>query len=260
VASVQTQLDKFTSLAEQKFLSELALAQKRDEWLDQQGRLQTIERGITERQRDKNAMQNELSQIRTRSDREREQLARAVSEIEGASINTEAQRQFVVTAPQAGTVTAIVAELGQLATGSPLLTILPADATLVAQLFAPSNAVGFIEANQSVNLRFAAFPYQKFGQYQGTVTSVSKVALSPSELPQALGSTPGALGSTAGSNQGAGDGLYRITVALKEQSVATYGGQTQLTAGMQLEADILQDTRRLIEWVLEPLFSLRGKA
>ncbi len=177
VASVQTQLDKFTSLAEQKFLSEIALAQKRDEWLDQQSRLQTIERAITERQRDKNAMQNELSQIRTRSDREREQLGRAVSELEGASISTEAQRLFVVTAPQAGTVTAIVAELGQLATGSPLLTILSADATLVAQLFAPSNGVGFIEPNQSVNLRFAAFPYQKFGQYQGTVTSVSKVAL-----------------------------------------------------------------------------------
>jgi len=32
-----------------------------------------------------------------------------------------------------------------------------------------------------------------------------------------------------------------------------------LTAGMQLEADILQDTRTLIEWVFEPLVSLRGK-
>jgi hypothetical protein len=28
---------------------------------------------------------------------------------------------------------------------------------------------------------------------------------------------------------------------------------------MQLEADVMQDKRRLIEWVFEPLVSLRGK-
>jgi membrane fusion protein len=28
---------------------------------------------------------------------------------------------------------------------------------------------------------------------------------------------------------------------------------------MQLEADVMQDRRRLIEWVFEPLVSLRGK-
>ncbi|WP_277914475.1 hypothetical protein, partial [Pseudomonas aeruginosa] len=30
-------------------------------------------------------------------------------------------------------------------------------------------------------------------------------------------------------------------------------------SGMLLDADILQDTRRLYEWVLEPLYSLTGK-
>jgi membrane fusion protein len=29
---------------------------------------------------------------------------------------------------------------------------------------------------------------------------------------------------------------------------------------MAVEADVLLDTRRLYEWVLEPLYSLRGKA
>ncbi|MFL4114118.1 hypothetical protein, partial [Pseudomonas aeruginosa] len=32
-----------------------------------------------------------------------------------------------------------------------------------------------------------------------------------------------------------------------------------LQSGMLLDADILQDTRRLYEWVLEPLYSLTGK-
>jgi membrane fusion protein len=260
VASVDVQLAKIVSLAEQKFVSDMALQQKRDELLDQQSRLQGIERAVIERQRDKATLQNELVQVRTRSDREREQLGRAVSELDSAAISTEAQREIIVTAPQAGTVTAIVGELGQMASGSPLLTILPADAKLVAQLYAPSNAVGFVDTKQKVNIRFAAYPYQKFGSYEGQVTQVSRVALSASELPQALGGAPGAGGSASGTTNGAADGLYRITVELAQQSVSTYGNQTQLTAGMQLEADILQETRRLIEWVLEPLFSLKGKA
>ncbi|MET5012441.1 secretion protein HlyD, partial [Burkholderia pseudomallei] len=30
-------------------------------------------------------------------------------------------------------------------------------------------------------------------------------------------------------------------------------------AGMALQADVLQERRRLYEWVLEPLYSLTGK-
>jgi len=38
-----------------------------------------------------------------------------------------------------------------------------------------------------------------------------------------------------------------------------YGNQQQITAGMQLEADVMQERRRLHEWIFEPLISLRGK-
>jgi membrane fusion protein len=32
-----------------------------------------------------------------------------------------------------------------------------------------------------------------------------------------------------------------------------------LQPGMQLEADIMMERRRLIEWVLDPLFTLTGR-
>ncbi|MEI0692988.1 HlyD family secretion protein, partial [Pseudomonas aeruginosa] len=43
------------------------------------------------------------------------------------------------------------------------------------------------------------------------------------------------------------------------QAVTAYGQPRPLQSGMLLNADILQDTRRLYEWVLEPLYSLTGK-
>ena len=48
--------------------------------------------------------------------------------------------------------------------------------------------------------------------------------------------------------------LYRVLVRLNGQSVDAYGEPVALRPGMALSADILLDRRRLIEWVLEPLY------
>jgi len=57
----------------------------------------------------------------------------------------------------------------------------------------------------------------------------------------------------------AGDPVYRVTVRLKDQRINAYGTQHALKPGMLAEADIVQDTRKLWEWALEPLFSVSGK-
>ena len=122
---------------------------------------------------------------------------------------------------------------------------------LEAQLFSPSRAIGFLQPGQRVLLRYQAYPYQKFGSYGGIVASVSRSGVSPSELaPQLAGLT-----SLFPPN----DPLYRITVTLDAQTAQAYGKQMRLAPGMQLEADIMTDSRRLIEWMFEPLYSLTGK-
>jgi membrane fusion protein len=39
----------------------------------------------------------------------------------------------------------------------------------------------------------------------------------------------------------------------------TYGAEQPLQAGMQLDADVILENRRLWEWMLEPLFTVTGK-
>ena len=53
--------------------------------------------------------------------------------------------------------------------------------------------------------------------------------------------------------------LYRVTVRLAKQAITAYGKQESLKPGMALEADVLGERRKLIEWLLEPLYSLEGK-
>ena len=122
---------------------------------------------------------------------------------------------------------------------------------LEAQIFSSSRAIGFLHAGQRVLLRYQSFPYQKFGSYEGTVAEVSRSAISPSELGQSF------VGLT--SLYGTNEPVYRITVALDKQSVLAYGQTIPLKPGMQLEADVLIEKRHLIEWILDPLYTITGK-
>ena len=123
-------------------------------------------------------------------------------------------------------------------------------AELQAHLFAPSRTAGFVRPGQTVYLRYAAYPYQKFGLYTGHITAVSATPFAPSELPANLAQQ---LITQAGSNEA----LYRINVQLDEQSINAYGNTLQLKAGLTLDADVLQERRKVWEWVLEPVLAAR---
>ena len=53
--------------------------------------------------------------------------------------------------------------------------------------------------------------------------------------------------------------LYRITVQLDRQDVAAYGAPQALAPGMQLDADVVLDRRRLIEWIFEPVLGIASR-
>jgi membrane fusion protein len=149
-------------------------------------------------------------------------------------------------------VTAIQAEVGGNALPNvPLMSIVPAGSNLEAQLFSPSRGIGFVRPGQRVLLRYQAFPYQKFGLYEGVVTSVSHAAVGPSELAQQLRGLTSLYGTQ--------EPVYRITVGLARQTATAYGEAVPLQPGMQVEADVMIETRRHFEWVLDPLYTLTGR-
>lgn len=228
------------------------LQESHEDRLRQALSLQNLERQRQTLVRDRLALEAELSGLPLKHQLQMAEIDRGISSLEQEIAEAEAKRQFVITAPQDGVVTAIQAEAGSTISASvPMLSIVPKGAKLDAQLFGPSSAIGFVRPGQRVLLRYQAFPYQKFGQYEGTVASISRSAISPAELSQQLAG----LTSLYGSNVP----LYRITVTLGSQTARAYGEAVPLQPGMQLEADILMERRRLVEWVLDPLFTLTGR-
>ena len=228
------------------------LVQSQQDNLDQAGKLHALERARGALLQEQAVLEGQLGEMPLKLDSQLNEIGRNVAALEQELIEAESRREIIIAAPQDGTVSGIQAELGGHANlNAPLLDIVPAGSGLEAQLFSTSKAIGFLLPGQKVRLRYQAFPYQKFGSYEGTVASISHSAVNPSELTQQLAG----LTSLFAANEP----LYRITVALSSQTALAYGEAVALHPGMQVEADILIENRRLIEWMFDPLFTLTGK-
>ncbi|MGE5469500.1 MAG: HlyD family secretion protein [Bacteroidota bacterium] len=244
---------RYQGLLAKDYISREQAQQKQEELLDQRSRLQSMEREHIAVDREQASRQKELSSLSFKHQNQLAQIDRGISTIDQELTESEGKRRIVITAPTDGVATAVIAEVGQAVDGSkPLVSIVPHGAVLQAQLYAPSRAVGFIRPGDAVLLRYQAYPYQKFGHARGKVLTVAKTALPGNEIS--------GLGNIGGNGNGQNaEPLYRINVQLDSQSINAYGQSQPLQAGMLLDADVLQDTRRLYEWVLEPLLSLTGK-
>jgi len=242
VASAELTLARYRTLVDSHFVSPAQMQQKEDELLEQQARLQNLERTRLGLERDVGQLRQHLAAMSLEAENGRSALGREITTLDQELTERRSRRTIVITAPTEGTVSAVLADRGQIATPQmPLLTLLPAGAVLQALLLVPSRSIGFVAPDQRVALRYQAFPYQRFGHQGGRIVEVSKTLISPGEtaLPVALQ-----------------ESVYRVTVALDIQVVRTYGRDTALQPGMLLEAEVMLDRRRIVEWLLDPLLSV----
>lgn len=237
--------ERYKQLVTDNFLSPNQLQLQTGLQLEQEVLLGNLERNKLSIAREIDGAKQQLPEVALRSQNDLSALERQLSSLEQDLAEVDARRELIVVAPTDGIATAIQAEPGQIANPNiPLLNILPSDSALQARLLAPAAAVGFIQPGKEVNLRYAAYPYQRFGHQRGTVIQVSKAIVAPNELPSPIQSQ---------------EPFYVVTVTLEHQDIQAYGEKLRLQPGMTLEADVLLDKRPVYQWVLEPLFSIKGR-
>lgn len=240
---------RYQGLADQDYIPREQLYQKEAELSEQQSRLQALEREALTGQRELATAVREIEATRMRFANQNSLLQRSISSAQQEMAEVEGRRRVVVTAPESGRATLVAADVGQAVdTTRAMLNLVPEGARLEARLYAPSRTIGFIRKGDVVLLRYQSYPFQKFGQYEGVVESVSNASVPVAEqIGFLLPDTP------------VGEPVFSITVKLNQQGVKAYGKELPLQAGMRLDADVLQETRRMYEWVLEPLYSISGR-
>jgi membrane fusion protein len=244
VTSQRTLLDKIEPLASKGYVSAFQVQQQEMAALEAEAQVKALSRERYQTEQQLSAVSDQLQQLPFDTQAKLSDAGRQLAQVQQALDQNEAQRASVLRASQDGTVSSVLVHDGQaVSMGQPLVAIVPSGTPLQAQLLVPSSAVGFVRVGQHVSIRYGAFPYEKFGLQRGQVIGVSRNALTPAEVQLLVGQTPE-------------QPLYRVQVAIDRQAISAYGKKQLLKPGMTLDADIMMDRRRLVEWVFEPLFGI----
>ena len=193
-----------------------------------------------------NTLQREIERLPQQHANELANFKNTLSDVTQQIVLHNEQTKETVYAPKAGIVSGMNLQPGHIVDGSNLLlTLLPQDNDIQAKILVPVRSAGFVDVGQALHIRYDAFPYQKFGVQQGLVKSVSHTVLIPGDLNNA----PIPINEPT----------YLVTASINSQEILAYGKAVGLRAGMTFSADVELSNRTLMEWLLEPLYSVIGK-
>ncbi|GHB66461.1 toxin secretion, membrane fusion protein [Psychrosphaera saromensis] len=235
----------FNTLSKNGHLSKFEKDTQEQELLGAKQEKQNINRLLIQQQ-------NELTQVRFNIENIPQQYALKINNLKRQQSEFSSQiaqisngHKYTITASQGGVVSGIqVFEGENLTQAKSILHILPEDSELIAELLLPTRSAGFIEEGNNTRLRFDAFPYQRFGFIQSQIVQIDQTLITPNErqMPIALQ-----------------EPVYRLRAKLNQQQIQAFGKEFDLKSGMLFDADIMLEQRTLIEWLLEPLYSLKGR-
>ncbi len=157
-------------------------------------------------------------------------------------------------APQAGGVKDLATHtVGTIvSTGTVLLSIVPENEPLVAEVLIHNDDVGFIHPQQQVKIKLAAYPFQKYGLLDGKVLQV---------WPDAGDDKSGTGRQTATAQNDSPDGMagnetvngFKALVSLDRQTLRSGEESLKLVAGMQVVAEVREGRRTVLEYLVSPL-------
>jgi len=182
------------------------------------------------------ALQTERVDIATQAEKAGQELAKQAHRHEYLELR----------APQDGVVKDLATHtVGTVASpGTILMTLVPKNEILRAEVWVKNDDVGFVREKQPAKIKLAAFMFQKYGMLDGEVAHVSA-----DSADQSAGNTAGQ-GPTKG---GTAPLAYRTLVSLKQQVLEADGQRYELAPGMQVSAEIHLGTRTVLEYLLSPV-------
>jgi len=249
----QEQESAYERLVKDGFAGRIMYTDKQRERIEKEGELRAQESVIRSNQALIEQSERRIAQI-TADYRRQLQTER----VEAAAQAERAQQELAknehrfglleLRAPQPGVVKDLATHTVGTVTspGTILMTLVPENDKLLAEVWVSNQDVGFIRPGQDVKLKLVAFQFQKYGMIEGKVRQVSADATeapSPNTRSDALSGRDRPMGPLA----------FRALVDLSSQELVADQERYALGSGMQVAGEIHLGTRSILEYVLSPV-------
>lgn len=128
--------------------------------------------------------------------------------------------------------------------GAVLMTLVPNDEELQAEVWLKNEDAGFVVRGQKVKVKLAAYPFHKYGMVDGEVIQVSADATERES---------GASQNTETASPSGIHSTYRTLVRLKQQYLEVDQDRLRLSPGMQVTAEVKLTEQTVMEYMLSPV-------
>lgn len=233
-------LEKIAPLVQKGYVSGWQVQQQQSSVYASQVQLKVAKRQLIEVQQSIADVESDIARENMDLKALSNDLSRKLAGTQERLIDAESRRVAAIRSPTDGALSTVLVKVGQrVAAGQAVASIFPKGSTLQAQIMVPGGSVAFINRGAKVILRYAAFPYRKYGVQYGKVIDVSAAALAHDELISLHG------------DKGADEeGVYKLVASLDRQDIPVGNGAETLKPGMTFQADIVVERRSFIDWIL----------
>lgn len=157
-----------------------------------------------------------------------------------------------------------VTTVGQVVTsGVELMRIVPQDAVLDIEAYLPNGDVGFVEVGQSATVKVEAFPFTRYGTIDGTVTRVSRDAITSQQARSIQNDATRASdgrSDVTGEAEGTTGLVFPISVRMDQNGITAGDKKVQLSPGMAVTVEVKTGKRRILEYLFSPLYEVGSTA
>lgn len=166
-------------------------------------------------------------------------------------INTDVGGAIIVRALAEGRINSLSVTEGQMVNaGDSLLQIIPQKISYYSLiLWVPNDSIPYISTGDRVNIRYEAFPAEKFGQFSGTVQIVSRAPASPQEMYTYQGAPKETLTTSVP--------YYKVMVRPDKQTIKYGGKYLPLENGMKAQSTLFLEKRNIYQWMLSPFYDMK---
>lgn len=142
--------------------------------------------------------------------------------------------------------------------GAVVMTLIPKDEALYADVNVRNDDVGFTHVGQTAQVKLSAYPFQQYGMLSGRVIRLSLDAADNGSIRSSLQAN-GNL--QANDNTSQTETMYRARIQLNAQQLQGPDGiPLSLTAGMKISAEIHQGHRTILQYLISPVRKVISEA
>ncbi len=165
-------------------------------------------------------------------------------------VESNANGNLIIKATSDGRIESLSATQGQtVENGSSLAQIKPTgNVEYYLILWLPNNAIPYLKVGDPINIRYDAFPADKFGQFPGNILSIPSMPASRQELSEYTNVNNG--------SQQQELALYKAIVKIKDKQFKHNGKTLSLSNGLKAQAVVFLEERPLYMWMFTPVYKI----